>query len=471
MNDEPKSFRRGARTANVLRRAWWLLVLLLLPATLALAEQRFPPPEFEGGHQLPETTTPPARAWLLEYLDIAVLAASLGVATWLIYRQRSRKGLIGLSLFSIAYFGFYRKGCVCAIGSIQNVALALFDTGYALPVSALVFFLLPLVFALFAGRSFCAGVCPHGALQDLVLLKPVKVPLWLEHGLSILPFVFLGAGVLFAVTGSAFLFCQYDPFIPIFRMGGRSLMVLTGIGLFLLGIFIGRPYCRFLCPYGALLKIAAAVAKLRVRVTPDYCTQCRLCEASCPFGAMRLPEAQPLTNAGALLRDRRRLALAIGTLPILMALGAWLGGQFSGPASLLNPTVSLAERLVKEKDQPIGIGTLSADDLALDRVRQEPREFLLQAVRIRGQFRLGTMIFGGWIGLVIGVKLISLALRRQRTDYEPDRGACVACARCFEYCPNELVRRGLMPASELPLPGAPPVAVPAAVRAAMGVGK
>jgi ferredoxin len=186
---------------------------------------------------------------------------------------------------------------------------------------------------------------------------------------------------------------------------------------------------------------------------------------------MRLPEAQPLTNAGALLRDRRRLALAIGTLPILMALGAWLGGQFSGPASLLNPTVSLAERLVKEKDQPIRIGTLSADDLALDRVRQEPREFLLEAVRIRGQFHLGTMIFGGWIGLVIGVKLISLALRRQRTDYEPDRGACVACARCFEYCPNELVRRGLMPASELPLPGAPPVVVPAVVRAAMGVDK
>jgi ferredoxin len=445
--------------------------MLLLPVTLALAEQRFPPPDFEGGHQLPVTTTPPARAWLLQYLDIAVLVASLGLATWLIYRQRSRKGLIALSLFSLAYFGFYREGCVCAIGSIQNVALALFDSGYSLPVSALVFFLIPLVFALFAGRSFCAGVCPHGALQDLVLLKPLKVPLWLEHGLSVLPFVFLGAGVLFAVTGSAFLFCQYDPFVPLFRLGGRSLMVLTGVGLLLLGVFIGRPYCRFLCPYGALLKIAASVAKLRVRVTPDYCTQCRLCEASCPFGAMRLPEAQPIVDANALLRDRRRLALAIGFLPVLILLGVWLGGQFSGPASLLNPTVSLAERLVKEKDQPIPIGTLSADDLALDRARQTPREILLQAVNVRGQFRIGTMIFGGWIGLVIGAKLISLALRRQRTDYEPDRGACVACARCFEYCPNELVRRGLMPASELPLPGGAPQAVPAAVRVAMGVEK
>ena len=70
-------------------------------------------------------------------------------------------------------------------------------------------------------------------------------------------------------------------------------MVLSGAALLLLGVFVGRPYCRFLCPYGALLKLGAIVAKWRVRVTPDYCTQCRLCEASCPFGAMREPEVSP----------------------------------------------------------------------------------------------------------------------------------------------------------------------------------
>ena len=53
------------------------------------------------------------------------------------------------------------------------------------------------------------------------------------------------------------------------------------------------------------------------------------------------------------------------------------------------------------------------------------------------------------MGLVIGAKLVSRSLRRRRTDYEPDRGDCFACARCFEYGPNELVRRGLMPASSL----------------------
>ena len=117
---------------------------------------------------------------MLQYLDVAVLGASLALGSWLVYKRRSRKGLMALSIFSVLYFGFWRKGCVCSIGSLQNVALALCDRGYAVPVGVLAFFVLPLAFALFAGRTFCAGVCPHGALQDLVLLKPVKVPVGLE---------------------------------------------------------------------------------------------------------------------------------------------------------------------------------------------------------------------------------------------------------------------------------------------------
>src|SRR3569833_468991 len=190
--NEMRRTQAGASQAfRLLRRlmprfCWWVLVSLLTSA--AFAEQRFPPPDFENGHQLPVTPTPVPRALYFEYLDGAVLAAALGVATWLIYRRRSRKGMVWLSLFSLGYFGFYRQGCVCAIGSVQNVALALGDSTYAGPLAVVAFFVLPLAVALFAGRSFCAGVCPHGALQDLVLLKPLKVPAWLEQGLSVLPY-------------------------------------------------------------------------------------------------------------------------------------------------------------------------------------------------------------------------------------------------------------------------------------------
>jgi ferredoxin len=411
------------------------------------AEPRFPPPDFsETQHQIPVTSAPAARAVWLAYLDVAVLAASLGLATWFIYKQRSRRGLFWLGLFSIAYFGFWRKGCVCSIGSPQNLALGLFDSSYAVPLTVTAFFALPLVVALFAGRSFCAGVCPHGALQDLVLVKPLKVPVWLEHGLGMLPFIFLGAGIWLATTGSIFLFCHYDPFVPLFRLGGRSAMVLTGAGLLLLGTVVGRPYCRFACPYGALLKLAAMVAKWRVRVTPDICTQCKLCEQSCPFGAMREPEAgtpPPIQLAS----ERRRLAWLVALLPVLMLAGAWLGGQLAVPAARLNPHVALAEEYLLAKDAPPPLVATTPADLALNRARLEPQALVTKAAVIKRQVEIGGWIFGAWVGLVIGGMLISLSVRRARTDFEPDRGACFSCARCFESCPQELGRRGVLPAS------------------------
>lgn len=431
------------------RQSWTAVCLLILSILSGAAEQRFPPPEFEGGHKLPETAVPGPRGMGWEYVDLAVLAAALGVATWLIYRKRSRKGLVGLSIFSLLYFGFWKNGCVCAIGSFQNVALALGDKGYAIPIVVTGFFVLPLMVALFAGRAFCAGVCPHGALQDLVLVKPLKVPGWLEQGLSVMPFIYLGAGVLFAATGAAFLVCQYDPFVPVFRMSGRGSMVAAGVTLLVLGMFVGRPYCRFLCPFGALLKLASLVAKFRVRVTPNVCTQCRLCEASCPFGAMRLPEPQGKTGNNLKL-DRRRLVWALAALPVLVAMGVWAGSLLATPAARMHPDVSLANRLIAEKDQPLPTGALTPDQLEVRRALENPREILQQAIRKQDQFRIGGILFGGWVGLVIGVKLISLSLRRQRNDYEPDRGDCFACARCFQYCPNELVRRGVIPAAVSP---------------------
>ena len=189
---------------------------------------------------MPATQHPVPRSLGLEYLDVLVLSGVLGVATWVIHKKRSRRWVVGLTAFTLLYFGFYREGCVCAIGSVQNVALGLFQNGYVLPLGVLAFFALPLTTALFFGRTFCAAACPHGALQDLILVKPVKVPAWLERGLGVIPFVYLGLAALFAATGSAFIICQYDPFIPIFRLSGSTSSLAIGVGY---GICFA-PRCR-----------------------------------------------------------------------------------------------------------------------------------------------------------------------------------------------------------------------------------
>lgn len=405
-----------------------------------LATARFPPPEFsETGHQLPQLAGAAARATSLEWLDIAVLVVALALASWLTLRKRSRRGVVLLGLFSLAYFGFWRKGCICAIGSIQNVAQAIFDPAYALPLSALAFCVAPLLFALFFGRAFCSSVCPHGALQDLLVLKPVRVPSWLEHALKLIAYAYLGLALIFAATGGGYIICEFDPFVPIFRLSGSTLMVGAGIALLVLGLFVARPYCRFLCPYGVLLGLASSVSKWRVRITPTTCTQCRLCEQSCPFGAINKSTLDaPVRSAAA---DKRRLAILFVLLPVLVAIGVFLGGLSANTLARKHRTVALAERIHLE-DAGTAEGTTDAS--AAFRATGEPVEDLFKsAAAVTQHYLLAGRLGGAWIGLVAGLKLISLAIRRRRTDYEADRASCLSCARCFRYCPQELQRLGL----------------------------
>jgi ferredoxin len=139
---------------------------------------------------------------------------------------------------------------------------------------------------------------------------------------------------------------------------------------------------------------------------------------------------------------------------VLIAGGAWIGSRLSVPVFQLNPTVKLAERFLHQQKSPADYGVMTPETLSLQRAERDPAALLKSASDLRHRFWLACVMFGGWVGLVIGLKLVSLSLRTWRTDFEPDRGACFACARCFRSCPNELVRLGLIPASELPKPAA-----------------
>ena len=196
----------------------WIKVSLILAFLLfsldgVAQQQRFPKPEFGTGYSQPTPLTPEPRALTLEYSDVVVLLIVLSLASWLAIRKRSRKALLWLSVFSLIYFGFYRKGCICSIGSIQNMALTLFDPGYAISITTLLFFLIPLVFTLYFGRTFCAGACALGAMQDLLIIKPLTLPEWLRKTLGIIPYLYLSLALLFAATGTDFIICRYDPFV------------------------------------------------------------------------------------------------------------------------------------------------------------------------------------------------------------------------------------------------------------------
>jgi NosR/NirI family nitrous oxide reductase transcriptional regulator len=414
-----------------------ILVLCALGASFgskrAEALIRFPHPEFESGHVLPETFTPAARAQVLEYVDVAVLVICLSLASYLALRKRSRTGLFFLMIFALLYFGFWRMGCVCPVGATQNLALTLFDPQYRIPIAVLAFFTIPLAFTLIFGRTFCAGVCPLGALQDLFLLKPVRIPGWLAQALGMIPYAFLGFIILGVATGSGFYICRVDPFVSFFRRSGSINRLLYSAAFLLAGVFIGRPYCRFLCPYSVLLRWMSRFSKHHVSISPDKCVQCRLCEDACPFGYIHTPQAEAaiLPVQG----EKRRLLTLLVLVPVLVASGGIIGSRLDVPLSRINKTVLLAEQVARENTGKIFDLTLETETF---RASGKPeRELMAEAFALRSGFRKGGFALGCFLGLVLSLRLVELSVRKKRECFEIDRAACFSCGRCFSACPRE----------------------------------
>lgn len=284
------------------RRTWVVIGAALLLSLLATVRAPAQSIQYErpvqvapqqqtigGGYVTPDVQRPRPRDYWLQVLDVVVLSAAMGLAVWIVVSRRNRAWAFALTVACLAYFGFYRQGCVCPIGSIQNVSVALTDPTYSIPMVVTAFFFLPLVVAMFFGRAFCGGVCPLGAIQEVVVLKPVQVPRRLDRALGLLKYVYLVLAILLAIKPAIardFVICRFDPFIGFFRRDGFAHMIALGGGFLVLGMFVGRPYCRYLCPYGVLLSWCTRLARRGVTITPGKELDCGLCASACPYGAI-----------------------------------------------------------------------------------------------------------------------------------------------------------------------------------------
>jgi len=416
-----------------------LLFILFSWNAFIYGQQRFPKPDFESGYDYPEYQLDNPRSSVWEYIDVGVLIIVLSITTYFTLKTRSRKSILWISAFSLLYFGFFRVGCVCSIGSIQNIALALFNDVYTIPLSVLLFFLIPILFSLAYGRQFCAGACPLGAIQELTALYTVKLPKTIETILSTVPYIYLALSILFAATDSHFIICKYDPYIGIFRLNGPSTIMIFGILLLISGVFINRPYCRFLCPYGVILNWVSRFSGKHLTITPDVCINCRLCETSCPYDAIIPSDELQLKDT--MVESRKGFILYLILLPIITLSSIFLSKLISEDLALVNQKVRLAKELRLERDN--GIKAISLDAVTFKESGSTLEQLFLEEQQIIERFRKGTPWAGGFLGLSLGIALLLTAINRKNDEYKPNQGKCYSCGRCFEYCPIHLEKINL----------------------------
>ena len=399
-----------------------------------LAEARFPKPDFTSGYEYPDILHGAPNETFWNVFDIVLLMGMMALVVWAAYRKRSRSVIYAMSMVSVLYFGFFRSGCVCSVGSIQNVVTALVNPDYHLPWYVLLLFLLPIVFALLFGRVFCAGVCPLGALQELVNIKNFRLARSVSVTLSVIPWIYLAFTILYAATRSQFLICRLDPFVGIFRLGGDLGMITFGAVLLLMSVFIGRPFCQFLCPYGALLSVFSSLSWKQLEITEKGCINCALCGKSCPVDAIRAPQVSKTKE------ERRkgvnRIIFFAILLPLLTLAGAMLLGSQSDALSLAHKDVYLYELLLQqeaqpEMDVPLEVETFNALGGDMD-------ELKAKVDVARRDYNFYAYLAGALIGFIIGFKLLKLSLKRSRKTYEVSSARCTMCGKCFNYCPQNL---------------------------------
>ena len=194
-----------------------------------------------------ETSAPPM---------VALIVVLLGAVVPLFYNNR-RLHLVQLAV-NVVVLGLWSGTFVS-----YTLFLRIFAGGVSLStIGALAAPLLMLIVALIyplAGRSghYCANICPFGSAQELagkLSRRKLRITPRVLKLLSVLRNLLWGVLMALLLTGTCTAWIDYELFTA-FLYSSASVWVTVLAALFLvLSVWVPRPYCRFVCPTGALIK-------------------------------------------------------------------------------------------------------------------------------------------------------------------------------------------------------------------------
>ena len=215
-----------------------------------------------------------------KFVRLGVLATTLIWLGWITGAQ-----LTVLSV--INYFRLVVQGAEW--GAVLFDPLLVILTGYVL-----------VTLVLWGRGVFCGWLCPFGALQELlakigriIALPRVEAPKIVQRYGNHLKY-FVAAGIILLAVFSqkwSALAAEIEPFKTAISLHfDRSWpYVFYAVLLLVVGLFIERFFCRYLCPLGALLAVMGKFRLVDSLLRRLECgNPCHLCEHSCPIGAIEL---------------------------------------------------------------------------------------------------------------------------------------------------------------------------------------
>lgn len=164
--------------------------------------------------------------------------------------------------------------------------------------AAVVIFVTVIVVSLLLRRAFCSWICPVGTVSEWLwklgfnkLQRNWLPPRMLDLGLRSIKYLLLAFFLFSAVSWSlpmlqGFLSSGYHAIsdvklLQLFRSPSVTTLAVVGL-LVALSIPLRNPFCRFVCPYGALLSLVSLASPLAVQRDLKKCVSCGVCSQVCP---------------------------------------------------------------------------------------------------------------------------------------------------------------------------------------------
>jgi NAD-dependent dihydropyrimidine dehydrogenase PreA subunit len=198
-------------------------------------------------------------------------------------------------LGSVALFGVILGSDPSPMGTVKDAVVLLGKSGIIFPPRMVALTAMLLFGTLLANKLLCSWGCQFGTLQDFLfrlgrdaedrkgILPQVKIPFAVSNGIRFAVFaVMTAAAFLWAVD----LIGLVDPF-KIFNpaMLGTTAVIFIA-GLLVASLFVYRPWCHLLCPFGLVGWLVEKVSLWKIQVDYDTCIACKKCAAACPSTVM-----------------------------------------------------------------------------------------------------------------------------------------------------------------------------------------
>lgn len=161
--------------------------------------------------------------------------------------------------------------------------------------SSFILMFIAFILAILFGPVICGWVCPFGSFQEWVgkLGKKIfkkkynqLIPNNFDKYLRFIRYIILLLVIYKTAATAKLMFQDVDPYYALFNFWSDEVSVTALIVLgvtILLSLFVERPWCKYVCPYGAVLGIFNLFRVFKIRRNSSTCINCKACDKACPM--------------------------------------------------------------------------------------------------------------------------------------------------------------------------------------------